>query len=44
MLNIRGFDIPYNPLVYSYMLITLDEAHLFIDHTRLDDAVSCFQF
>ncbi|PAV60225.1 hypothetical protein WR25_21475 [Diploscapter pachys] len=38
MLNIRGFDIPYNPLVYSYMLITLDEAHLFIDDSRLDDA------
>ncbi|CAB3408419.1 unnamed protein product [Caenorhabditis bovis] len=37
LLNIRGFDIPYNPLVYSYLLVSLDEVHLFIDEAKLDD-------
>ncbi|EPB70630.1 hypothetical protein ANCCEY_10259 [Ancylostoma ceylanicum] len=31
LLNIRGFDIKHNPLVYSYLLVTPDEVHLFMD-------------
>lgn len=37
LLNIRGHDIPYNPLVYSYLLISHKEAILFIDLDKLDD-------
>uniref|UniRef100_A0A0M3K730 Xaa-Pro aminopeptidase n=1 Tax=Anisakis simplex TaxID=6269 RepID=A0A0M3K730_ANISI len=39
LLNIRGADIPYNPLVYSNVLITEKEAHLFIDENKLDDNI-----
>ncbi|KAK6727883.1 hypothetical protein RB195_005511 [Necator americanus] len=31
LLNIRGFDIKHNPLAYSYLLVTPDEVHLFMD-------------
>lgn len=34
-LNIRGFDIQYNPLAYSYLLITENDAHLFIDSAKV---------
>lgn len=39
MLNIRGADIPYNPLVYSVLVVTPSEAHLFIDQKKLKDDV-----
>ena len=30
LLNVRGSDIEYNPLVISYLLVTLEEAHWFV--------------
>ena len=30
LLNIRGADIEYNPLVISYLLVTLEEVHWFV--------------
>ena len=30
LLNVRGQDIDYNPLVISYLLVTLDEAYWFV--------------
>ncbi|CRK22945.1 hypothetical protein BN1723_012837 [Verticillium longisporum] len=35
LLNLRGSDIPYNPVFFSYAVITLDTATLFIDDTKL---------
>jgi len=35
LLNIRGNDMPYMPVVYAYTLITADEAHVFIDRNKL---------
>lgn len=35
MLNLRGSDIPFNPLFYSYLFISLDKVILFIDATKL---------
>ncbi|CAI5440092.1 unnamed protein product [Caenorhabditis angaria] len=37
LLNIRGFDITYNPLVYSYLLVTAEKVVLFIDESKLDE-------
>jgi len=37
LLNIRGNDIPYNPVALSYLYLTMDEMHLFIDENKLDD-------
>ncbi|PIO62542.1 class II MHC-associated invariant chain trimerization domain protein [Teladorsagia circumcincta] len=37
LLNIRGFDIKYNPLAYSYLLVAPSEVHLFMD--KADDEV-----
>ncbi|MDY6045090.1 MAG: aminopeptidase P family protein [Peptoniphilus sp.] len=37
ILNIRGDDILYSPIVLSYAIITLDEMILFIDENKLDE-------
>ena len=36
LLNIRGKDVAYNPVVLSYMLISQNEAHLCIERDKLD--------
>ena len=35
LLNIRGNDIPCNPVVLSYVLVTMNEVHLFVDETKI---------
>lgn len=39
LLNIRGNDIEYNPLVLSYLLVSMDEIHLCVDLDKIDDDV-----
>ena len=39
LLNIRGNDIGYTPVVLSYLLISMEEIHLCIDQDKLDDDV-----
>lgn len=36
-LNIRGSDIPYNPVVISYAIIGQKDARIFIDDAKLND-------
>ncbi|CAJ0944804.1 unnamed protein product, partial [Mesorhabditis belari] len=40
LMNIRGFDIPYNPLAFSIAFVTNSELHLFIDPTKIDKQVA----
>ncbi len=37
--NLRGTDIDFNPLFISYAIITLNEAHLFVDLRKITDEV-----
>ncbi|MDI9517818.1 MAG: aminopeptidase P family protein [Bacillota bacterium] len=37
LFNIRGYDILYTPIVYSYALIDGDDVILYIDSDKLDD-------
>ncbi|KAF8477396.1 putative Xaa-Pro aminopeptidase P [Kalaharituber pfeilii] len=37
--NIRGSDIPYNPVSFSYAVVTPDKASLYIDSSKLTDEV-----
>ncbi|WP_028829771.1 aminopeptidase P family protein [Proteocatella sphenisci] len=39
LLNIRGDDVAYSPLVLSYSVITFDTVHLFIDKNKLGDDI-----
>ncbi len=40
LLNVRGDDIPYTPVFYSYLYVSLDEGvHLFVEPGRLDFAL-----
>ena len=36
--NLRGNDIEFYPLIFSYALVTMDGMDLFIDEKKLDDA------
>lgn len=37
--NIRGGDVANNPVIISYAMVTKDEAWLFVDQDKLDQAV-----
>lgn len=38
-LNIRGNDIEFFPLVLSYAMITMDQVHLYIDESKLNEEI-----
>ncbi|KAJ2932269.1 hypothetical protein H1R20_g4809, partial [Candolleomyces eurysporus] len=38
-LNLRGTDIPYNPLFHAYLFVGLDSATLFVDSSKVDETV-----
>lgn len=37
LFNLRGNDIPYNPVFFSYAVITADDAKLYIDSAKLTE-------
>ncbi|PTD10786.1 putative Xaa-Pro aminopeptidase P [Fusarium culmorum] len=37
LFNLRGSDIPYNPVFFAYATVTPDAAKLYIDDSKLDD-------
>lgn len=39
LLNIRGNDVAYSPLILAYAVITLEEIHLFIDEQKLNEEI-----
>src|SRR3954468_24001930 len=39
LFNLRGSDIPYNPVFFSISLITPDSVTLYIDEQKLNDDV-----
>jgi Xaa-Pro aminopeptidase len=40
LLNLRGSDVPYNPVFVSYVLITETSAELFIDEDKISDEIA----
>ena len=39
LLNIRGNDIEFFPLVLSYAIVTIDEVHVFLDEDKLNEEI-----
>ncbi len=39
LFNIRGKDVLYNPVVLSYVVITLDDVYLFVDESKLNEEI-----
>ncbi|XP_046997256.1 xaa-Pro aminopeptidase ApepP isoform X2 [Schistocerca americana] len=39
LLNLRGSDIAYNPVFFSYALVTMHSVHLFMDECKLTPSV-----
>lgn len=37
--NLRGTDIPYNPVFFAYAIVSMDEVLLFVDAAKLSDEV-----
>lgn len=35
LLNLRGSDIPFNPVFFAYVVLTLKKVHIFVDTSRL---------
>lgn len=53
LLNLRGADVPYNPVFLAFMIVTADQAQLFIDESKLsadiraallEDGVTCWPY
>ena len=42
LLNIRGNDVPCNPIVLSYAVVTMDQFYLFINEKTLDEEVKYY--
>ncbi|KAI1812853.1 aminopeptidase-like protein [Poronia punctata] len=42
LFNLRGSDIPSNPVFFSYAIVTLDEASLYIDSSKLSTECKSF--
>lgn len=42
LFNLRGNDIPYNPVFFSYAIITADEATLYIDSEKLTEDAKAY--
>ncbi|KAK4337217.1 hypothetical protein RND71_043316 [Anisodus tanguticus] len=38
LFNLRGSDIPYNPVFYAYTILTLDNIYLFVDEDQLSSS------
>lgn len=39
LFNLRGTDIPFNPVFFGYGLVTMTDATLFVDSSKLTDDV-----
>lgn len=39
LLNLRGSDITYNPVFYSYVIVTHTDVHLFVNNKKLDSSI-----
>lgn len=39
LLNLRGSDITYNPVFFSYVIVTPIDVYLFVDDKQLDVSV-----
>jgi len=37
LMNIRGNDMPFTPVVYAYAVVTKDDAHVFVDKSKVEN-------
>ncbi|KAJ7592530.1 aminopeptidase-P [Mycena floridula] len=42
ILNLRGSDIPYNPLFHAYLFIGLEQTILFLEGSKVNDTVAAY--
>ncbi|CAN1232890.1 Aminopeptidase P2 [Linum perenne] len=40
LLNLRGGDVPHSPVMYAYLVVTMDNAKLFVDSSKVTPDVS----
>ena len=44
LLNVRGFDLPFTPIVLSRMIISKSDVKVFVDEEKIPDEVNEFKF
>ncbi|KAF8143373.1 peptidase M24, structural domain-containing protein [Mycena galopus ATCC 62051] len=42
LLNLRGSDIPFNPLFQAYLFVSVDDAILFVDRSKCNDNIMAY--
>ena len=42
LLNMRGSDIPFNPLFHAYLFVGLDRAVLFLEEPKANEEVKAY--
>lgn len=42
LLNIRGFDVEYNPVIISYVVLEQDKVTLFVDARKVDEKAAAY--
>lgn len=42
LLNIRGYDVEYNPVVISYVVLEQDKVTLFVDSKKVDESAAAY--
>ncbi|KAF7303097.1 Creatinase aminopeptidase [Mycena kentingensis (nom. inval.)] len=42
LLNLRGSDVPFNPLFQGYLWVSLDNAILFVDAVKVNDEIGAY--
>ncbi|CAL1407354.1 unnamed protein product [Linum trigynum] len=40
LLNLRGGDVPNSPVMYAYLVVTMDDAKMFVDSSKVSPVVS----
>lgn len=35
----RGSDVPHSPVMYSYLIVEVDQAQLFVDDSKVNEEV-----
>ena len=44
LFNIRGCDVSYNPVVIAFAFVTLEEAFLYVDSSKVSSEVRCYDY
>lgn len=42
LFNLRGSDVPYNPVFFAFAIVLLDKTYLYVNQAQIDDSVTSY--